>query len=65
MEDVFNIKYNTKLDRLERAKEKRVNKVIKFANRHKFISIVIVSFFILSTINFYLIYNFMKIIENV
>lgn len=65
MENVFNVKYNTNLDRLQIPKESRVTKVINFANKHKFISLVFISFFILSTINFYLIYNFVKILENV
>lgn len=65
MENVFNIKYNTKLDRLELTKEKRKSKIWKFVLNHKFISIVLVSFFVLSSINFYLIYTFMKILENI
>lgn len=65
MENVFNIKYNTKLDRLELSKEKRKSKIWKFVSNHKFISIVLVSFFVLSSINFYLIYTFMKILENI
>lgn len=65
MENVFNIKYNTKLDRLELTKEKRKSKIWKFVLNYKFISIVLVSFFVLSSINFYLIYTFMKILENI
>ena len=65
MENVFNIKYNTKLDRLELSKEKRKSKIWKFVLKHKFISIVFISFFALSSINFYLIYTFMKILENI
>lgn len=65
MENVFNVKYNTKLDRLEVSKEKRMHKVLKFLENHKFISIIFTSFIILSGINFYLIYSFMKILENI
>lgn len=65
MENVFNVKYNTKLDRLEMPKERRTTKIFRFVQKHKFISIVSVSFFALSSINFYLIYNFMKILENI
>lgn len=65
MENVFNVKYNTELDKLELPKESKTKKIIKFIQKHKFISIVSVSFFALSSINFYLIYSFMKILENI
>lgn len=65
MENVFNVKYNTKTDRLEIEKERKSSKIYRFIQNHKFISIIFASFFALSTINFYLIYSFMKILENV
>ena len=65
MENVFNVKYNTKLDRLEMPKEKSTHKLLDFLDNHKFISVIFVSFIILSVINFYLIYIFMKILENI
>lgn len=65
MENVFNVKYNTKLDRLEMPKERTTNKVFKFIENHKIISIIFTSFIILSGINFYLIYSFVKIFENI
>lgn len=65
MENVFNVKYNTKLDRLETPKEKSMHKVFKFLENHKFISVIFTSFIILSGINFYLIYSFVKILENI
>ena len=65
MENVFNVKYNAELDRLEIQKERKTKKFRNFIKRHKFFSVIIVSFFTLSCINFYLIYSFMKILENV
>lgn len=65
MENVFNVKYNTKLDKLEMPKERRTTKIFRFVQKHKFISIVSVSFFALSSINFYLIYSFMRALENI
>ncbi len=65
MEDVFNIKYNTKLDRLEIQKENKKTRIWKFIQKHKFMSVVFISFLTLSSINFYLIYSFMKILENI
>ena len=65
MENVFNVKYNTKLDRLEIPKEKGKNKIIGFVKKNRFFSIIVTSFVILSGINFYLIYSFMKILEHI
>ena len=65
MEDVFNVKYNTELDKLEIKKEGMIKKIFKFINKHKFISTMFISLLVFSAINFYLIYSFMKILENV
>ena len=65
MENVFKVKYNAKLDRLEMPKERTTHKVSKFLENHKFIFIIFASFIILSGINFYLIYSFVKILENI
>lgn len=63
MENVFDIKYNTKLDRLETSKKK--NRFLKFIKKNKLISIICVSFLSLSILNFYLIYSFIKILEKI
>ena len=65
MEDVFNIRYNTKLDKLEIIKEKKGKKIFKIFQKHKFLSVVCISFIGLCTINFYLIFSFMKILEKI
>lgn len=65
MEEVFNINYNTKLDKLEIQKEKQTPKIFKLIKKNKFISLIIGSFIFLSGINFYLIYSFIKILENI
>lgn len=65
MEKIFNIQYNNKLDRLQIKDNKKTNKFFEFINNHKFISIILTSFLLFSVINFYLIFNFVKILENV
>ena len=65
MEDVFKIRYNNKLDKLEIPKENKGEKIVKFMNAHKFIVMIFTSFVIFSGINFYLIYTFFKILGNV
>ena len=65
MENIFNVSYNTKLDRLEIPKETIANKIVENIKKNKFISFIFISFIVFSGVNFYLIYNFMKILENI
>lgn len=65
MENVFNVRYNSKLDRLEVEKESEISKLVNVIKKHKFFSIVLISFLILSGINFYLIFNFIRILESI
>lgn len=65
MENVFKFKYNVKLDKVDIAKERKVDMVLKFFENHKFISFIFISFIITSGINLYLIYSFLKILENI
>ena len=64
MENIFQIMYNEKLDRLEMPKDTILQKIERKIAKHKFISLAIGMFLVLSSINFYLIYSFMKILEN-
>ena len=65
MENIFNVKYNIILDRLDISKVMGKSKLFSFVKNNKFFSIIVVSFLILSGINFYLIYSFMKILEHI
>lgn len=65
MENVFNINCNKKMDKLEISTKRKKSKVITLVERNKFISLIFFSFIILSGINFYLIFNFMKILERI
>lgn len=65
MENVFNIKYDSKLDKVKMPKDRYMNKIFKVIQKNKFITLVFSSFIALSMINFYLIYSFMKILENI
>ncbi len=46
-------------------KEKRYNLFIKKIYEHKWISMIVVSLIILSSINAIMIYNFFKILQNI
>lgn len=62
-DEYFNVRYNTDLNRLEvRKKNKSIMDVIK---RHKMVSFVIITLIMFSCLNFFLIYNFMKVLQNI
>lgn len=65
MENIFNVKYNSKLDKLEISNKNGKFKLFNFFKKHKFFSTILISFFIFAGINFYLIFSFMKILENI
>ena len=55
---VFNIRYNTELNRLEIRKKNR--SIWEKIQKHN-----IISFTMFSCLNFFLIYNFMKVLQNI
>ena len=65
MEDIVNLKYGQEVSRIKREKTKKENKIFKIIKKNIFISAVFVSFLVLSMFNLYLIYSFMKILENI
>ena len=62
-DEFFNIRYNNDLDRLEVRKKKRP--IIQLIKMHKIISLAIIALIKFSCLNFFLIYNFMKVLQNV
>lgn len=54
--------FNTNVKKSDYEREKWTSKFLGIVNKHKFISIVIGLFFLFSTINTILIYNFFKIL---
>ena len=61
----YEVMYNTKLDRLFIRKERLISKIKRFIRTHKFITTVSLTFAVFSTVNVIMIYNFMKILQNV
>ena len=51
--------------KLELPKEGVFKQIFRFIHKHKLFSTACISFFVFTGINFYLIINFMKILENV
>lgn len=63
-DEIFNITYNTKLNRLEIKQKSLISRFNKFLKNHLIFSITVMSFIIFSIIDFLLIYNIMNILEN-
>ena len=64
-EKFYEVMYNTRLDRLVIRKERLISKVKRFVRTHKFITTVSIAFAIFSTANMIMIYNFMKVLQNI
>ena len=60
---VFNIRYNTELNRLEIRKKNR--SIWEKIQKQKIISFTIIALIMFSCLNFFLIYNFMKVLQNI
>ncbi len=64
-DEVFKITYNTSVSRLKNKDEKWTSKVWHKIKKHKFISVIVLLFFMFSCINFLLIQYFITIMGNV
>ena len=63
-DDIFRIRYNTNLNRLQ-IREKWTSKLIKKIRNNKLLTTAIIAFIMFSTLNVAMIYSFMKILQNV
>ena len=63
-DEIFKIRYNTRLDRLEIEKESWTSKIAKKILKHKLLTMSVIAFFIFSTINTVMIINFLNILQN-
>lgn len=64
-DDVFQIRCNTKLNRLDIKEESWTNRLYKKMKKHKLITMTIIAFVMFATINIIMICNFMKILQNI
>ena len=62
-DEIFNIRYNSNLDKLELRPKKWTSRLEKAIKKHKLITGTIIAFSMLSIFNFVLIYNFMNILR--
>lgn len=63
-DEIFNIRYNTKMDRLQIGHKTLKDRIFESIRQHKLITTVVASFLIFSCINVAMIWNFMNILQN-
>lgn len=64
-DEIFKVRYNTKLNRLEMNSDHWTSRCYQKMKRHKLLTTVIIAFFMFATINLAMIYSFMKILQSV
>ena len=63
-DEIFNIGYNAKLDRLQIKNNKRQNKIKKALHENKIITTLVMLFVMFCFLNSVLIYTFMDLLKN-
>ncbi len=64
-DEMFQISYHTKLNRLERGKESRASRVWREITKHKLLTTTIFAFFMFAAFNMVMIYHFIRILQNI
>ena len=64
-DEMFQIRYNTKLNRLQIKNESWTSRIYKKIKNDKLLTTVIIALIIFSTANIIMIYNFIEILQNV
>ena len=64
-DEIFQIRYNTKLNRLQMKGEAWTSKLSKIMKRHKLLTTTLIAFGLFSTINIIMIYSFINILQNI
>lgn len=64
-ENIFNVKYTSVLGEKTNKDKKWTSSILEFIHNNKLITITLIIFVMCLSLNFILIYNFMKILENI
>lgn len=64
-DEIFQVRYNTNLNRLQIGQERWTNRLLKAIKKHKLITTTVIAFIMFSTINIIMIYNFIIILQNI
>lgn len=64
-DEIFQIRYNTTLDRLEMKPKRWTSRIKNKMKQHKLLTATLMAFVLFSIINVVMIYNFVNILQNV
>lgn len=64
-DEIFQIRYHTKLNRLEIKEENWTSRLYKKIKRHKLLTTTMIAFFMFAVINLVMIVSFMRILQNI
>lgn len=64
-DEIFQIRYNTRLNRLQIKNQNWTSRIYKKIKSHKLLATIIIVLVIFSTINIIMIYNFMQILQSI
>ena len=64
-DEVFQIRYNTRLDRLQIKEKGFFNWLRRMVKRHKLLTTVVISFTVFAVVNVVMIVSFMRILQGV
>ena len=63
-DEIFQIRYNTKLNRLQMKKECWTSRFCKKIKTHKFLTFIVITLFIFSIVNLMLVNQFFNVLNN-
>ena len=64
-DEIFQVRYNTKLNRLEIGEQNWISRLCQKIKRHKLLTTVILAFIMFGTMNVVMISSFLKILQNI
>ena len=64
-DEIFQVRYNTNLNRMQIGQERWTNRLLKAIKKHKLITTTVIAFIMFSIINIIMIYNFIIILQNI
>lgn len=64
-DELFEVRYDTKLDRLVIKKPRWRSKMVRLIRTHKLMTTATIAFVMFSGFNIFMIYSFMKILQNI
>lgn len=64
-DEIFQVRYNTKLDRLQIKNDSWTSRIYRKIKNHKLLTTIIISLIIFSTANIIMIYNFINMLQTI